>query len=86
MLFYSDSQANHALIKLGICINGRCTDITTLDPSRLAVCDNLRISRHQVFAKVAVRDKSSTGCDPASVSRTADYSAFSMFSTSTGVR
>jgi transposase len=38
-----------------------CTGITILDSSPLAVCDNLRISRHRVFAKVAARGKSSTG-------------------------
>jgi transposase len=42
-------------------LKGRCTSITILDSSPLAVCDNLRISRHRVFAKVAARGKSSTG-------------------------
>ncbi len=36
----------------------RCTGITILDSSPLAVCNNLRISRHRVFAKVAARGKS----------------------------
>ncbi len=39
---------------------GRCTGITILDSSPLAVCDNLRISRHRVFAVVAARGKRST--------------------------
>lgn len=42
-------------------LRGRCTGITILDSSPLAVCDNLRIPRHRVFAKVAARGKSSTG-------------------------
>ena len=42
-------------------LNGRCTGITILDSSPLAVCDNLRISRHRVFARIAARGKSSTG-------------------------
>jgi transposase len=42
-------------------LNGRCTGISILDSSPLAVCDNLRISRHRVFAKVAARGRSSTG-------------------------
>lgn len=41
-------------------IMGRCTGITILDSSPLAVCDNLRISRHRVFAVVAARGKRST--------------------------
>jgi len=42
-------------------LKGRCTGITIVDSSPIAVCDNLRISRHRVFAKVAARGKSSTG-------------------------
>jgi transposase len=42
-------------------IKGQCTGITLLDSSPIAVCDNLRISRHRVFAGIAARGKSSTG-------------------------
>jgi hypothetical protein len=42
-------------------VKGRCTGITILDSSPLAVCDNLRIPRHRVFARIAARGKSSTG-------------------------
>jgi transposase len=42
-------------------LKGRCTGISILDSSPLAVCDNLRISRHRVFGKVAARGKSSPG-------------------------
>jgi transposase len=42
-------------------LKGRCTGITILDSSPLAVCDNLRIPRHRVFARIAARGKSSTG-------------------------
>lgn len=42
-------------------LKGRCTGITILDSSPLAVCNNLRISRHRVLAQVAARGKSSTG-------------------------
>jgi transposase len=42
-------------------LKGRCTGITILDSGPLAVCDNLRISRHRVFARIAAHGKSSTG-------------------------
>jgi len=42
-------------------LKGQCTGITILDSSPLAVCDNLRIYRHRVFAATAARGKSSTG-------------------------
>lgn len=42
-------------------VKGECTGITILDSSPLAVCDNLRIARHRVFAGIAARGKSSTG-------------------------
>lgn len=42
-------------------VKGECTGISILDSSPLVVCDNLRISRHRVFARVAARGKSSTG-------------------------
>jgi transposase len=42
-------------------VKGACTGITLLDSSPIAVCDNLRIARHRVFAGIAARGKSSTG-------------------------
>jgi transposase len=42
-------------------VKGDCTGITVLDSSPIIVCDNLRISRHRVFAGIAARGKSSTG-------------------------
>ena len=42
-------------------LKGRCTGIAIVDSSPIAVCDNLRIGRHQVFAGMAARGKSSTG-------------------------
>jgi len=42
-------------------VKGECTGITILDSSPIAVCDNLRIARHRVFAGIAARGKSSTG-------------------------
>jgi transposase len=42
-------------------VKGECTGISMLDSSPIAVCDNLRIARHRVFAGIAARGKSSTG-------------------------
>jgi transposase len=42
-------------------VKGPCTGITIIDSSPISVCDNLRISRHRVFARIAARGKSSTG-------------------------
>ena len=40
---------------------GRCTGLTFVDSTSLAVCHNRRISRHKVFAGYATRGKSSVG-------------------------
>jgi Transposase DDE domain len=40
---------------------GRCTGITFVDSTPLAVCHNRRISRHKVFAGYATRGKTSMG-------------------------
>jgi hypothetical protein len=40
---------------------GRCTCLTFVDSTSLAVCHNRRISRHQVFEGYATRGKSSMG-------------------------
>lgn len=42
-------------------VKGQCTGISILDSCPIAVCDNLRIARHRVFAGIAARGKSSTG-------------------------
>jgi len=40
---------------------GKCSGITFVDSTPLAVCDNHRIHQHKVFAGVAKRGKTSTG-------------------------
>ena len=40
---------------------GRCSGISFLDSTPLAVCDNHRIGQHKVFADCAKRGKTSTG-------------------------
>ncbi|EFT1985567.1 IS982 family transposase [Salmonella enterica] len=42
-------------------LKGECTGVSVVDSTPLAVCDNLRISRHKVFDGYAERGKSSTG-------------------------
>ncbi|EAA0898910.1 IS982 family transposase, partial [Salmonella enterica subsp. enterica] len=42
-------------------LKGSCTGVSVVDSTPLAVCDNLRISRHKVFDGHAGRGKSSTG-------------------------
>lgn len=40
---------------------GRCSGISFIDSTALAVCDNHRIHQHQVFAETAARGKTSMG-------------------------
>lgn len=40
---------------------GRCTGISFIDSTALAVCDNRRIGQHRVFAATAAHGKTSTG-------------------------
>lgn len=42
-------------------LKGRCTGLSIVDSTPIAVCDNLRIRRHRVFRALAARGKSSTG-------------------------
>jgi hypothetical protein len=42
-------------------LKGLCTGISFVDSTSIAVCHNLRISRHKVFAGTAERGKTSTG-------------------------
>lgn len=42
-------------------MRGECSGISIADSTSLAVCDNLRIKRHKVFAGLAARFKTSTG-------------------------
>ncbi len=42
-------------------LKGSCTGVSVVDSTPLAVCDNLRISRHKVFDGYAERGKSPTG-------------------------
>ena len=50
-----------ALAALFETLKGRCTGISIADSTPIAVCHNLRIGRHRVFAGRAARGKSSTG-------------------------
>ena len=50
-----------ALIAFFQSIKGKCTGISFVDSTPIAVCHNLRISRHKVFKQSAERGKSSTG-------------------------
>lgn len=40
---------------------GKCSGVSFIDSSKIAVCDNLRIKQNRVFAGVARRGKTSTG-------------------------
>ena len=40
---------------------GRCTGISFIDSTPIAVCHNRRISSHRVFAGIAQRGKTSVG-------------------------
>lgn len=42
-------------------LKGRCTGLSIIDATPLAVCDNLRIRGHRVFGGIAARGKTSTG-------------------------
>lgn len=50
-----------ALAALFELLKGDCTGVSIADSTPIAVCDNLRISRHRVFSGLAKRGKSSTG-------------------------
>lgn len=50
-----------ALAALFETLCGKCSGISIADSTPIAVCDNLRISRHRVFRGLAARGKSSTG-------------------------
>jgi transposase len=50
-----------ALATLFDVLKGKCTGISIVDSTPIAVCDNLRIRRHRVFKDLAQRGKSSTG-------------------------
>ena len=54
-------RCNMALAALFETIKGDCTGLSIADSTPIAVCDNLRISRHRVFKGLAERGKSSTG-------------------------
>ncbi len=54
-------RCNLALAALFETLKGQCTGISIVDSTPIAVCDNLRISRHRVFDDLAARGKSSTG-------------------------
>ena len=49
-----------ALAALFESLKGQCTGVSIVDSTPLAVCDNLRIRYHQVFASYAARGKNST--------------------------
>lgn len=50
-----------ALAALFGLLRGRCSGLSILDSTPIAVCHNLRIRQHRVFRSVAARGKSSTG-------------------------
>jgi transposase len=50
-----------ALYALFETVKGKCSGISIVDSTPIAVCDNLRIKRHRVFRGLAERGKSSTG-------------------------
>ncbi len=54
-------RCNLALAALFEALKGECSGISIADSTPIAVCDNLRISRHRVFKGIAARGKSSTG-------------------------
>jgi len=50
-----------ALAALFETLKGKCTGLSIVDATPIAVCDNLRIKRHHVFKENAARGKTSTG-------------------------
>lgn len=53
-----------SLILLGALMQtrlGKCSGISFVDSSKIAVCNNLRIRQNKVFAEIAKRGKTSTG-------------------------
>lgn len=49
------------VLYLKICCLGKCTGISFIDSTRLAVCNNKRIHNHKVFKDIAERGKTTMG-------------------------
>lgn len=51
----------HLMMFLTQCCMGKCTGISFIDSTKLAVCMNQRIHQHKVFLQIAQRGKTTTG-------------------------